>query len=151
MIGRILRRVKTDVFKLIHNKYRDCILYDTPKVYFQNRVYIGKNTTINDSVFIHAAGGVSIGENCTISHGVTILSTELDVNKWVKRDPYNDLHLEKKVEIGNNVWLCANVTVCPGIRIEDNCVIAAGSVVVKDCEGGYLYGGVPAKKIRKLQ
>ena len=47
-------------------------------------------------------------------------------------------------------WIGANAIVLPGVRIGEGCVIAAGSVVVNDCEDNSLYAGVPARFIRKL-
>nr|WP_274376925.1 DapH/DapD/GlmU-related protein [Desulforamulus reducens] len=47
--------------------------------------------------------------------------------------------------------MCANVTILPGVEIADNCVVAAGAVVTHNLiENGALYGGVPAKYIKKL-
>ena len=54
------------------------------------------------------------------------------------------------IEIGDDVWICAKVTINPGVKIGRGCVIAAGSVVAKDVEAGMLVGGVPAKVLRKL-
>lgn len=38
----------------------------------------------------------------------------------------------------------------PGVSIGDGCIVAAGSVVISDCEENYLYAGNPAKKKRYL-
>lgn len=52
-------------------------------------------------------------------------------------------------QIGNDVWIAANCLVLQGVSIGDGAVIAGGSVVTKDVEAGWIYGGVPAKKIRR--
>ena len=53
--------------------------------------------------------------------------------------------------INEGTWLAANVVVCPGVTIAKNCIIAAGAVVSSDlAEEGCLYGGVPARFIKKL-
>jgi len=45
--------------------------------------------------------------------------------------------------------LAADVYVAPGVRIGKGAVIGARSSVFKDIEGGYVYAGCPAKKIKK--
>jgi acetyltransferase-like isoleucine patch superfamily enzyme len=43
------------------------------------------------------------------------------------------------------------VIILPGTIVEDNCIIAAGSVVNKLIESNSVYAGVPAKKIKDLK
>lgn len=51
-------------------------------------------------------------------------------------------------EIGNDVWIGANVTILPACRIIGNgAVIGAGAVVTANVEPYSIIGGVPAKKI----
>ena len=152
MIGRIYRKIKTTFFKLLNWKtFNSTILYEVPRVYFKNKLYLGKHITINNNVFIHAAGEVYIDDNCVLSAGTTILSTGENLDLWIDRSGESDIHIDEKVVIGKNVWLCANTTICPGVQIADNCVIAAGSVVTKNLDKSCaLYGGVPAKYIRDL-
>ncbi len=56
----------------------------------------------------------------------------------------------KPVKIGSTCWFGANVTVCPGVTIGDNCVIGAGSVVTHDIPDNSLAVGVPAKVVRQI-
>ena len=56
----------------------------------------------------------------------------------------------KPVHIGNNCWLGASVTVCPGVTIGDNCVIGAGSVVTRDVPANSFAAGVPCRVIREI-
>ena len=151
MIGRIFRKIKTALFKLLFPKFSTAVLYEVPIVYYKNRLKIGKSVHINDHVFINAAGGVIIGDYVVISHGVTIVSTGLDTSRWVSRIGDEDIHINKEIVIGNNVWIGANATICPGVTIADNTIIAAGAVVNRNLtENGYIYGGVPAKAIKRL-
>ncbi|MDD4672229.1 MAG: DapH/DapD/GlmU-related protein [Bacteroidales bacterium] len=50
--------------------------------------------------------------------------------------------------IGKDVWIGAFSIVMTGIKIGDGAIIAAGSVVTKNVEAYFVYGGVPAKKIK---
>jgi maltose O-acetyltransferase len=55
----------------------------------------------------------------------------------------------QKTHIEDDVWLGLRVIVMPGVRIRTGCIIAAGGVVTKDTEPYGIYGGVPAKLIKK--
>ena len=55
-----------------------------------------------------------------------------------------------KIKIGNDVWLGCGVRILSGTVIEDRVIIAAGAVVKGHLESGYIYGGVPAKRLKKL-
>jgi len=52
------------------------------------------------------------------------------------------------VIISDYVWIGANVFISPGVKIGNNSVIGANSVVTKDVEKFSIMGGVPAKLIR---
>lgn len=130
--------------------FRGVKLYGIPKIVKSKNVCIGSRTRINDLVYIHGAGGVSIGDNVTLSYGVTILSTGYSISSW-KDSVRSKEHVDKKVVIDNDVWLCSNVTVTAGVKISRGIVVAAGSVVCKSITSEYsLYAGSPAKFIKKL-
>lgn len=54
------------------------------------------------------------------------------------------------VTIGNDVWLCGKVTICPGVTIGNNVVVATGSVVIRDVPDNIMVAGNPAKVAKKL-
>ena len=56
----------------------------------------------------------------------------------------------KEIMIGSDVWIGARVTVLMGAKINNRVVVGAGSLVNKDLESGYIYAGIPAKKIKKI-
>ena len=53
------------------------------------------------------------------------------------------------IAIGNDVWIGANVGILDGVSIGDGAIIAANALVNKDIEPYTIYGGVPAKPIKK--
>ena len=59
--------------------------------------------------------------------------------------------IERKVMIGNNVFIGANTTILPGSVIEDNCIVGAGTVVRGRLESGYVYYGNPCQKICSVE
>lgn len=42
------------------------------------------------------------------------------------------------------------VIICPGVEVGRGAIIAAGSVVTKDCKENCLYAGNPARIIKRL-
>lgn len=117
---------------------------------------IGKNTFINFNFTCQDDTTVIIGENCDFGPNVTIV-TPLHpmLSNERKRLTCPDgtkkrLCWAKPVVVGNGCWLCANVTVLPGVTIGENCVIGAGSVVTKSIPANSFAAGNPCKVIRTL-
>lgn len=52
------------------------------------------------------------------------------------------------VEIGNDVWIGANVMIRRGIKIGDGAVVASGAFVNRDVEPYSIVGGLPARPLR---
>jgi sugar O-acyltransferase (sialic acid O-acetyltransferase NeuD family) len=97
--------------------------------------------------------GVNIGPGCRFG-----ACAKLNVNANVMHDGHfgdfctfaPDVVTLGYVETGSHVFFGANATVLPRIRIGDHVIIGAGSVVTKDLEGGAVYAGNPAKKLKEL-
>ena len=115
-----------------------------------NNLKIGKNVTIGFDSRFYNYSKVQIGDDTELGPNLHIQTND---HLWADLD----LPLGKQgtfsvsVNIGKGVYIGANVTILQGVCISDRCIIAAGSVVVKDTQTGYLYGGVPARKIKPLR
>jgi acetyltransferase-like isoleucine patch superfamily enzyme len=109
-------------------------------------IEIGDNVVINAFTHIWGHGGVIIGNNVMIASHTAI--TSLTHNP--KSKLFSDENIAKPVIIGNNVWIGAHVVIFPGVRIGNNCIIGAGSIVNKNIPDGTVYAGVPAKELYKL-
>jgi acetyltransferase-like isoleucine patch superfamily enzyme len=102
---------------------------------------------------------VKIGSFCSIARGVTILTGGEHRPDWVTTYPFNilfkkfhnfgDSKPESDVIIGNDVWIGFNVTILPGVKINDGAVVGACSVVTKDVPPYAIVAGSPARLIRK--
>lgn len=55
------------------------------------------------------------------------------------------------ITIEDECWIGARATILPGVRIGHGSLITAGAVVTKDVEPMCIYGGVPAKLIRRIE
>lgn len=117
---------------------------------------IGKNFFANFNLTVQDDAKVTIGDNCNFGPGVTIvtpLHPMLPDERFAMRDKDGNIKrmcYAKPVTIGNDCWFGANVTVCPGVKIGNNCVIGAGSVVTRDIPDNSFAAGVPCKVIRTL-
>ena len=105
-----------------------------------------------------------IGKFCAIAEGVKFIMNGANHRMdgittypfnifgcgWEKVTPtIEQLPFKGDTVIGNDVWIGQNVTIMPGIIIGDGAIIAANSTVVKSVEPYSIYGGNPAKFIKK--
>jgi acetyltransferase-like isoleucine patch superfamily enzyme len=122
------------------------IARDTELIAFDDKpIIIGDNSFINQRCLIFP--GVTIGQNVSIGPNTTLITATHVMGPSSRRA---DATVFKPINIGDGCWLATNVVILPGISIGKGSVIAAGSVVINDCDPDSLYGGVPAKCIRKL-
>lgn len=91
---------------------------------------------------------VSIGNNVAISAGVRCITHSAAHVIFDEEDNTNEyICRHGKVEIGNNVYIGADVIINMGITIGNNVIIAAGAIVTHDIPDNSVVAGVPAKII----
>lgn len=98
-----------------------------------NYIKIGNYTNIQDNVCVHGTyerNGTDIGNYVNIGHNAIIHGCV----------------------IHDHVLIGMGAIVMDKAIVDSNVIIAAGAVVLENtvCESGYLYAGVPAKKIKPL-
>ncbi len=114
---------------------------------FGKNITIGNNVYINFGCVILDCGQVSIGNNTLIGPNVGIFSGNHAADA-VERTAGG--LIPKPVAIGDRVWICGNVSIVPGVRIGDESVIGAGSVVTHDIPSGVIAAGNPCRVLRKI-
>ena len=114
-----------------------------PFVEIQKGVKIGHYCKIQSHAFICEL--VEIGDHCFISHGVMFINDTFSIG----RPAGGDRNLWRPTIIGNHVSIGSNATILP-VKITNNVVIGAGSVVTKDILQPGIYAGSPAHKLRGL-
>lgn len=120
------------------------MLSNPENIVIENNVHIQPNCKIYGE-----GGGVIIKEGTILSHEIQIFSRNHNYNsKDLKYIPYDERFIEKKVIIGNNVWIGARSMIMAGVEIGDGVVVAAGSIVTKSVPNYAVIGGNPAKIIK---
>lgn len=96
-------------------------------------IRIGARTNIQDGAMLHCSKGLSechVGNEVVVGHKAIL----------------HGCTIEDRVLIGMAAVILDNAIV------ETGCIIAAGAVVTQGtrCEAGWLYAGVPAKKLKRV-
>lgn len=111
-------------------------------------IALGARCGIGTGTVLHAVGGcrvragddLIVGPGCYVAGGGNYVTEALDVPM-----AQQGLRGGEHVEIGNDVWLGARVTVLPGVTMGAGSIAAAGAVVNTDVATRAIVGGVPAR------
>lgn len=118
----------------------DVITGDGCSIWFQavvrgdvNYIRMGDRVNVQDGAVIHGTyqrAGTDIGNNVSIGHRAIVHGCTLE----------------------DDVLIGMGAIVMDRAVVERNCLIAAGAVVLENmrCESGYIYAGVPARKVKAL-
>lgn len=118
----------------------DVVLGHTCTVWFNavirgdvNAIRIGNKTNIQDGAVIHCTyqrAATTIGSNVSVGHNAIVHGCT----------------------VHDNVLIGMGAIVMDNAVVQEHCIVAAGSVVLENtiCESGFIYAGVPAKKVKAL-
>ena len=116
-------------------------LYSGIEILNPKGLSIGDNCHVGRFCQIDARGGIVIGNNVCIAGHVIIITADHDVQAGGFEGRL------APVVIGDYTWLCTRSTVLKGTNLQRGCVVAAGSVVIRDVSANSIVSGVPAKHI----
>lgn len=127
---------------------------------FPCQIVVTENATLNigDNVGISQAAiichhSIAIGNNVKIGGGVKIYDTNFhSLNSIHRRSKELDMKNKKcrPVIIEDDVFIGAGSIILSGVKIGRNSIIAAGSVVCKEVPINEIWGGNPAKFIKRI-
>lgn len=122
--------------------------YAILKGYYKNRLTIGDGTWIGQQSFLHAAGGLTVGERVGIGPGVRIITS---VHAEVPRaTPILDAPLDfAPVVLEDGADLGVGAIVLPGVTIGRGAQVGAGAVVTRDVPAYAVVAGSPARVLRE--
>lgn len=103
---------------------------------------IGDFSSLGDHARIYNLGPVTIGARTTISQYAHLCAGTHDHN-----DPLFPL-LKPPITVGDDVWVCADAFIGPGVTVGDHAIVAAAAVAVKDVPCNTIVAGNPARVVR---
>jgi len=115
---------------------------------FRGNIFVSENTYFNRCWLETGKNSkIIIGKWCAIGYNVFIMSITHDVHCATGPEDKRPA-IEADINIGDYVWIGANVFIREGVKIGSHAVIGANSVVTKDIPNFAIAAGVPAKILR---
>lgn len=112
-----------------------------------NGIRIGRGVFVNVGCTMLDGAFITIGDNVLIGPNSQLYTPQHPIDPLVRR---GSVETAFPIVIGEDSWLGGGVIVCPGVTIGARCIVAAGSVVVRDVPDDCLVAGNPATVKRRL-
>ena len=120
---------------------------------FNPTIEIGDRFSANDRIHIAAIDHIRIG--CDVLLGSDVYISD---HAHGRTEEIADgapparriLYSKGPVCIGDRVWIGSKVCILPGVRIGDDAIIGAGSVVTRDVPARAVVAGTPARVLRQV-
>ena len=146
---------KTNIILKHHSEmFGSLVAYGSGQIIMDEWSKIGENSSII------CTNKVYIGKDTAIASGVTIIDnnthpTNANDRRYMRHTPHGSLErsniwaASSEIYIGENVWIGSDVRICKGVKIGDNAIIAACSVVTKDVPANSIAAGNPARIVKE--
>lgn len=145
--GYIPNAIRISFLKFLGMDIGDNVTLRRAEYLGSSKLIIGDNVYIGPKLYYDGKAEVVIGNNCDIAPQVMFCTNNHEIGRLCRRagkDYYSP------IKIGDGCWIGTRTTILPGVKIGSGVIIAAGSLVNKDCEANCMYAGVPARKIKEL-
>lgn len=114
-------------------------------VIFAKRISVGSEVHLNHGCVINALEPILIGNRCQLS-----AYSQLHAGGLEPALEKRSAHISASIVLEDDVWIGANAIILSGVVIGTGSIVAAGAVVNKSIPSGELWGGVPARCIKKI-
>lgn len=105
-------------------------------------VKIGKDCRIDTRRYTSEAFLIEIGDHCRIASRVSFYTHG---GLWSQRKKHPELDTFGKIKIGNYTYIGEDAKIMPGVRIGNDVIVGAGTIVTKSVPDGVVVAGSPAK------
>ena len=117
--------------------------YPTARIWAPWNLICDEASAIGDDAVIYNPQLVHVGSHAVISQNVFICGATHDYE-----DPAFPT-ISYPMNIGSYSWICARACVQPGVNVGEGAVLALGAIATRDLQPWTVYGGVPAKPLKK--
>ena len=122
---------------------KSALVRPTVIVTYPWKLSIGDSAWIGDGVVLYSLGEIEIGINAVVSQRSYLCAADHDYTQ--KDFPIR----ARKITIGPEAWVAADVFIAPGVTIGRGAVIGARSSVFKDMPAGMVCFGYPCSVVKK--
>ncbi|MEF2254037.1 acyltransferase [Microbacterium schleiferi] len=110
----------------------------------------GKPLWISPQVYWDRSGGISLGDRCVVSHGVSFLTHDFSMDRVAEiREGISGEELSRRapISVGDYAFIGMGVMILPGVAIGRGAIVGSGSVVTRDVGEDCVVAGNPARVI----
>ncbi len=118
-------------------------------------IHVGKGCFVNYNCTFLDVSPITLKDNVWLGANVTLATPNHPFLAEERLpadypDGHHDLEYSAPITIEENCWICSSATICGGVTIGKNSIVAAGAVVTRDVPPNSIVAGVPAKVIREI-
>lgn len=133
--------------------------FGVPCAFISDRgiIKIGNYVGMSQSTLCAVGADISIGDNTLLGGGVKVYTSDFHSLNYMHRrngeyggDDLNNRNCAS-VNIGNDCLIGAGSIIMKGVTIGDRSIIGAGSVVTKSVPADEIWAGNPARLVKKIK
>ena len=138
-LGVLLRRLlASHVFKRCGENFK---CFQHTEFSFGYNMEVGNNVVVHRHVLLDDRGGISLGNNVSISDYANVYS---HTHSIVEQKEVTNA----RTVIEDNVRITYHATVLAGVHVGENGMVGAMALATKDVRPYHVYVGIPAKSVR---
>lgn len=116
-------------------------IYPSVRIWHPANLTVNHGATLGPRVSVYNQGQISIGISSILSQDSHVCASTHNYN-----DPIHPLILDPVI-IEDNVWICAESFIGPGVTVSEGSVLGARGVLMKNSDAWCVYAGNPAIKV----
>ncbi len=118
-------------------------------------IHVGKGCFVNYNCTFLDVSPITLKDNVWLGANVTLATPNHPFLPEERLpadypDGHHDLEYSAPITIEENCWICSSATICGGVTVGKNSIVAAGAVVTRDVPPNSIVAGVPAKVVREI-